>query len=314
MIYLQIMGNCGNQFFQYAFARMLQEKYGGELIIDYDWVRNDPYAWEGSDDLLSQFNSAPFMYVINDPSKPHKLIMKIVWKIIYIFRLKTFTVEKYRFYLLCAKFLERFGIYFFDASYYPYRFPRQKDIYINGYFESAKYFADVDEKIKTELTPKNAVLEQNIELLELIERKTSVCITIKRMDVDNSEIASVYDYNINYFYNAVEYIRNRIDDPIWVVFSDNIDWCKQNFQIEGNVYYEKEGNPIWEKVRLMSSCKHFIIHNSSFSWWVQHLSRNKDKIVIAPTKWMNRDDEPIDIYEDYFIYMDNDGNVYDEHF
>jgi hypothetical protein len=118
---------------------------------------------------------------------------------------------------------------------------------------------------------------------------------------------------MNYFYQAVNYIRERESNPVFVIFSDNVDWCRENFLLEGEVYYETPNNPIWEKVRLMSGCKHFIIHNSTFSWWVQHLSRREGTMVIAPVKWMLRDDQPIDIYEDNWIFMRNDGTIQDTH-
>ena len=83
--------------------------------------------------------------------------------------------------------------------------------------------------------------------------------------------------------------------------------------IDGECYFETEGNPIWEKIRLMSACKHFIIHNSTFSWWAQHLSSNTDKIVLAPVKWTQRDDQPIDIYEDNWLYIMPDGRISGHH-
>ena len=307
------MGNAGNQFFQYAFARVLQEKYGGELVINYEEVASDKFSWSGSDNLLKEFNVVPYEYTLSDDKNPHKVLTKYISKVECKLHLKAYTVKTYKFCLFIAKHFEKFGIYYFSAAFFPFRFPRQRNIYLKGYFESPLYFREIDDKICEELKPRHEVLDQNRELYEKICSSQSVCISIKRMDVDNDEISDIYEYDINYFYHAVDYIQTHVDSPVWFVFSDNIEWCKENFHIDGEVHFETEGNPIWEKVRLMSSCKHFIIHNSTFSWWVQHLSQNRDKIVITPARWMIRDDQPIDIYEDYFVYMDNQGNVLDYH-
>lgn len=311
-IYLKIDGACGNQFFQYAFARMVQEKSGGELTIDYEYVRNLPTMWPGSDNLLKDFNTVPYRYVTK--AQNLKLIcFRIIRFIKKRLHLQDYDKRTYQYFLWIAKHLEKYGIYFFGSAYFPFQYYSNKNIIIHGFFESPKYFAEIDDKICRELTPKHPLLEQNIELYEVITKRPSVCISIKRQDVERSDISSVYHYDIDYFYHAVEYVRQRVPDAVWVIFSDNVEWCKENFHPGGEVYYETPDNPIWEKIRLMSSCKHFIIHNSTFSWWVQHLSQNPDKIVIAPVKWMLRDDQPIDIYEDNWIFMTNDGEARDYH-
>ena len=109
MIYLKIDGACGNQFFQYAFARMVQEKVGGELVIDYQYVRSLKTLWAGSDNLLEHFNVVPYRYVTKSEN------FKLIWLRILNFikkRLKLHDYEKrtYRYFLWAARHLEWFGI------------------------------------------------------------------------------------------------------------------------------------------------------------------------------------------------------------
>lgn len=312
-ITLRINGSAGNQFFQYAFARNIQERMGGRLIIDYSYIHNTDTQWPGSDNLLKDFNVVPYEYTIKN-KKYNFLIIKILRKIRCKFGLNDFEESTYRFFLWVAKHLERFGLYYFDTAYFEYTYPQSKhNILIEGYYESPRYFQNIDDKICQELTPKQPLLEQNVDLYNIIKSRNSVCITIKRQDIENPDISEVYEYDMNYFYNAVEYVKEHVNNPVFIVFSDNVEWCQKNFLIDGEVYYETSNNPIWEKVRLMSGCNHFIIHNSTFSWWVQHLSKRDGKIVIAPVKWMLRDDQPIDIYEDNWIYMRNDGTIQETH-
>ena len=61
--------------------------------------------------------------------------------------------------------------------------------------------------------------------------------------------------------------------------------------------------PVHTSLAAMALCKHFIIGNTSFGWWAQYMSKNKNKIVIAPSKWM-RIDMPIDIYQDNWMIIE----------
>jgi hypothetical protein len=68
-----------------------------------------------------------------------------------------------------------------------------------------------------------------------------------------------------------------------LIFSDDIDWCKNNLQFKNMVFIENQNT--FEDIWLMSLCKHNIIANSSFSWWGAWLNKKSDKIVIAPNDW-----------------------------
>lgn len=312
MIYLVIQGACGNQFFQYAFARAMQEKTGEKLVIDFKCVRDNPDLWAHSDEVMTYFNTK-----YEEGNADNLIQSKIIDFLQYIeckFKLEYFTKKRYWFLKCCSKLLNPLGVYYFDAAYYRFPIAKTKNKVIRGFFESPKYFAEIDDLICEELEPKYPLLQKNQELYDKIMKSESVCVTIKRQDIENAEIKDVYDYSVTYFYNAIEYLKKLKPQIKLFVFSDDIEWCKNNLNFKEETFFESGTDPIWEKVRLMSSCKNFIIHNSTFSWWVQHLSRNKNKVVIAPPKWMQRDDQPIDIYEETWIYLDDFGKKIENHY
>ena len=94
-------------------------------------------------------------------------------------------------------------------------------------------------------------------------------------------------------------IEEKVENPTFFVFSNDMDWVKKNIQINSRVFYIdiNSGNGSYKDMQLMSNCKHNIIANSSFSWWGAWLNENKNKIVIAPKKWINREDVDSDKIE-----------------
>ena len=90
-----------------------------------------------------------------------------------------------------------------------------------------------------------------------------------------------------YYERAINEIKNKVIDPKFFVFSDDISWCKQNLKFLSDVEFVAHGTSVHasEDLILMALCRHQIIANSTFSWWGALLNSNKNKIVIAPSKW-----------------------------
>ena len=203
-----------------------------------------------------------------------------------------------------SNLLMKFGIYWLQQGYMEFRKTKMKNKYFCGLFESSKYFNDYRDVILKEFTPKYQELPKNKKMYEAISKSNSVCITIRRGDfLSNENKKSHYVCTPEYFDKAIKKICQLINNPTFFVFSDDIDWVKNNMSFPGKVFYEDGTDPVWEKLRLMYSCKHFIISNSTFSWWAQYLSRNDKKIVIAPSRWKNTYQND-DIYEDNWILIE----------
>ena len=90
----------------------------------------------------------------------------------------------------------------------------------------------------------------------------------------------------DYFERAIQYMKEHMDTPVFYVFSDDMDYVKENIKLEDAFYIDgNRGNDSWQDMFLMSSCNHNIIANSTFSWWSAFLNSHDNKIVIAPKRW-----------------------------
>jgi hypothetical protein len=93
--------------------------------------------------------------------------------------------------------------------------------------------------------------------------------------------------------NAIEEMNQKLEHPSWYVFSDDIQWVKENIPLPNATFIDwNKGEDSWQDMMLMSSCRHHIICNSTFSWWGAWLNPRKEKIVLVPEKWFNHQDTP----------------------
>lgn len=169
------------------------------------------------------------------------------------------------------------------------------NIYLDGYWQSEKYFMDIESLIREDFSFKNSLVGRNYEASNEIANHNSVSLHVRRGDYLN---VPLYQHicTLDYYNKAIQYITKQIKEPRFYVFSDDISWCKANLSIKNAIFVDwNTGKSNDIDMQLMSLCKHNIIANSSFSWWGAWLNRNPEKIVIAPMPW----------FSDYRIYQDD---------
>lgn len=138
---------------------------------------------------------------------------------------------------------------------------------LNGFFQSEKYFEDQKDLIYYSLTPK----------IGFGIKYNHASIHVRRGDY--LHLTNEYQQlNMDYYQKAMETIKAKN----YIIFSDDINWCKENFRGD-NISYAQ--GSVVEDLALMLSCEHNIIANSSFSWWGAYLNKNPSKIVVAPQHW-----------------------------
>lgn len=292
MIYIDVTGRCGNQLFQYAFARKLSIlNKDNNLVVDFFHtnrvgaeLKNNSFVEE-----LCNFNVLKYNSLIDNGNnvlgngskkqiklyRKYSLIRKISFRLHKLCLLQRF---QYR--------MQRNGIFKEDECLIKPVIVKSKDIFIRGYFERPEYFNDIKQTLIKEFTPIHPRKDKNKKLYEIIDNAESVCVSFRVWNEISGDLLKQRNVcTTEYYLKAIEKMHKLYPDAVFIVFSNDIAWAKRNIRIKYPVYYEDGDDEVWEKLRLMYSCKHFIMSTSTFSWWAQYLSRNEHKTVISPNKW-----------------------------
>ena len=275
MIIVKLFGGLGNQMFQYAFARYLSLKHNTDLKVDTSILKkrtNSRRSFVFRDFDLDIFNlkvETASVYEVNNFRRvPLAIADKMLNRLIGF--KKGYIVEPH--------------FHFSEKCY-----AATDNSYLDGYWQSEKYFGAISENLRiNDFSFKQPIANNSRLLISQIENCNSVCLNVRRGDfVTNSFHGTCSN---QYFKKAEEIMATQIDNPHFFVFSDEIDWCKDNLRLNSPTTYighEYAGNKFQDYIRLMAACKHFIIPNSSFAWWAVWLNTNKQKIVIAPKDWFS---------------------------
>lgn len=260
------MGGLGNQMFQYAAGKALAHKLHATLKLDISQYQNEKLRKYALDcfELKAEFATG------NDLKK------------FFSYKQKPFWYKN----LLRFIILEENPVPSFITDY----FTVKGNIFLNGYWQSEKYFLQITPIIKDEFNFRIKVMNS---YKRKIMQTNSVAIHIRRGDYISNKITKEFHgiCSNEYYANSIEYIHYKIKSPFFFIFSDDLDWCRKKFVdiLKSNDYLFVESTTDIIDLQLMSLCKHNIIANSSFSWWASWLNNNRDKIVIAPQIWINPD-------------------------
>jgi len=169
-----------------------------------------------------------------------------------------------------------------------------KNIDLEGYFQSEKYFVDVVDDIKWYFTLDTTYENHISEKYPILITDKTCSIHVRRGDYINKS-----DYHplqtLEYYNNAISELYEDVDNITFLIFSDDIQWCKDNFNLDSQIFIE--GNDDIIDMFIMSKCDDNIISNSSFSWWASWLNKN-DNRTVCPSEWFGKSG-PQD-YQDIF--------------
>lgn len=269
---IYIFDGLGNQMFQYAFYKKMKKiyknVYGNIDTFNRDMKIHNGYELnrvfgidiEEKNIIFDNFFSRVRLKKI---TIFHKIIHKILKELNFIVYIENWSES-------IEEKLNKKGIVFY-----------------NGWWQSEKFFKDISEEIRKDFTFSKFMGKKNLEISKRIKNSNSISIHIRRGDyLGDKGLGGLAP--LEYYRRAIEYIKTRVDNPYFFIFSNDIEWCRKNLDLENCYYVDwNKGEESYRDMQLMSLCKHNIIPNSSFSWWGAWLNNNPNKIVIAPEKWFN---------------------------
>lgn len=292
MIISRIIGGLGNQMFNYAAGKRLSIKLGIELKLD---VSGYPTK-VGENCMLDVFNideciaTKDEIYRIKQYSNSLFVRMKNRLSKTSLFSKSGYIKEKH---------------FEFD----PEIISLGDNVYLDGYWQSEKYFIDIENEIRHSFTIKEPQTGENEILAEKIYNTSSVFILVRRgAYASEPEVRASHGLvPLEYYKSCVDKIAQYVPDPHFFVFTndDDRDWTKENLNLKFPTIYvdHNDKNNYNEDLRLMSQCKHAICSNSSWAWWGAWLITNPQKIVYAPKKWFNVNINTRDLYPPDWILV-----------
>jgi hypothetical protein len=294
VIVSRLQGGHSNQLFQYAVARRLADIHRTELLLDLTWFDDfadvdTPRFYELDNYPLRARTTKLEGLTVVDPRQP---------------------VSSYR------KLMRRLGMgddvwmYYEPGQGFDPEALRQPDnTLLVGFWQTEKYFRDIRGELIQDLALKTPLSKDDAALQERIDAKPTIAVHVRRGDYVTNKHARAFHGLLpkSYYAKAVDLIASKAKskDMQVLVVSNDIAWCKENLKFKLPVLFAGADSTGAEHMRLMKRCRHFVMANSSFSWWGSWLSDHPGKLVVAPKVWFqdHATNSAIDIALDSWIRL-----------
>jgi len=275
LVVTRLIGGLGNQMFQYAAGRALALRCGAVLKLDLSG-----YATYGK----RRYELEPFAICATPVSEAELAQFGLRPEAQDSWR------RRLRRWLAARGWTSSSSVYVerefrFDAGVLALRSP----VYLDGYWQTEKYFADVAEVLRREFVPREGLEPENAAIAAQIAATTAVSVHVRRGDyVTERRTGRIHGLcSVDYFRAAVQLIQERVGAIHLFIFSDDPEWSRGNLQLGPPTTFVATNSPDrgFRDMQLMARCRHHIIANSSFSWWGAWLNPSPAKIVVAPQRW-----------------------------
>lgn len=287
MIISWLSGGLGNQMFQYAAGLALAERRRTILKLDVSWFREDP-AYEAHNryalsclNITEQFATKEEI----DRTRGVRLTRTERWSIAMARALRF------------GHYAERYAapVNWHQPShftFYPEFFAQPDNTYLNGMFQSERFFANVAGPLRRHFTFRYPLSPEVAAVAARITSGPSAAVHFRRGDyIRNATFSQeIGVLDLTYYHRAARLLRERSPEATLYIFSDDIEAVAREFTPPGPHEFVRVVEP-WhseDKIRLMALCEHIAIANSTFSWWAAWLNPSPTKLVVAPDPWFDQ--------------------------
>ncbi len=268
MIIVRMTGGLGNQMFQYAAGYALASLHGVELALDISGFESYKLHKFGLDKLQISARILPV-----GQENRSQVVQRIVRRF--------------------ARWIGRSECDYTERSlrFDPAFFELNGEAKVEGYFQSQEYFQSFATELRREFVPRKPLRPEHKSLIDQMGERESVMLHIRRGDyVSNAHTLKVHGIcTVDYYRNAMTLLESRLTNkPQYFVFSNDMQWVKDHLPMaQGTVFVQGNENAPELELQIMSSCRHHVIANSSFSWWAAWLGQHDGQIVVAPKPWFD---------------------------